>query len=97
MRKKVCDLVGGEKLCRNKILADAAFGGQGSIYFIINKVKASKDTDDLSYQNSEKTKKTVNVFATVLMNNKEDHTQHHLLRVSQLSWGLIWDYEQDSS
>ncbi len=58
---------------RYKKNVDAAFGDKAlkkaSIYFIMKKVKAGKNTEDLRHQNAKKTKRTANIVAA---NIKED-------------------------
>ncbi len=55
---------------------DAAFGDKAlkkaSIYFIMKKVKAGKNTDDLRHENAKKTKRTANIAAAVAADIKED-------------------------
>jgi histone-lysine N-methyltransferase SETMAR len=66
----------GKGYAEIKKTVDAAFGDKAlkkaSIYFIMKKVKAGKNTDDLRHQNAKKTKRTANIVAAVAADIKED-------------------------
>jgi hypothetical protein len=71
---------------------------KSSTYFIMKKVKAGESTDNLHHQNPKKTKRTVDIVAAVTADIKEERRMTHDMQgVSQLPWGLIWNYEQKSS
>jgi hypothetical protein len=66
----------GKSYAKIKKTVDTALGDKAlkkaSIYFIMKKVKAGKNINDLCHQNPKKTKRTANIVAAVAADIKKD-------------------------